>query len=257
MGFVSRAGRPLDFSNNTLIVPDIAVGNTGQLAVDALLSTYDVEKVGIWHDRCLTPVVGNDALATTPVLAKGSLSLGAEVFQSISHRLVIVQLRAPICQGAEKEFGVSLLQWARSMDIAKVFLLSSKAAYARSDRQILIPFGHISNLSFSQTKGDLDLPSLVDFGSAEAGEVSSDDKAGSLGTAFSKHIFQESETASFPLLVLAWFTSEGDNSHEGLMLANLVDQLLTTYDGVPRTLQWRTPLSWSKVFGPPPDITLY
>ena len=40
--------------------PCVSVGNVGQLAVDLLISTLELEKVGRLHSECVLPVVGND-----------------------------------------------------------------------------------------------------------------------------------------------------------------------------------------------------
>lgn len=40
--------------------PAVSVGNVGQLAVDLIISTLDMVRVGHFHTDCLIPMVGNN-----------------------------------------------------------------------------------------------------------------------------------------------------------------------------------------------------
>lgn len=44
--------------------PAVAVGNVGQLAVDLLVSTLNMSRVGFVHTDCLIPMAGNNPYAT-------------------------------------------------------------------------------------------------------------------------------------------------------------------------------------------------
>lgn len=44
--------------------PAVAVGNVGQLAVDLLVSTLNMSRVGYMHTDCLIPMAGNNPYAT-------------------------------------------------------------------------------------------------------------------------------------------------------------------------------------------------
>lgn len=44
--------------------PAVAVGNVGQLAVDLMVSTLNMSRVGFIHTDCLIPMAGNNPYAT-------------------------------------------------------------------------------------------------------------------------------------------------------------------------------------------------
>jgi PAC2 family len=91
----SKAAAAYNWAGYTVIVPAVSVGNVGQLAVDVLICTYGLKKVGYFFDAHTLPFVGNDATskATKP---KGRLTLGNEVFVSDERKLVVVQQRSSI-----------------------------------------------------------------------------------------------------------------------------------------------------------------
>lgn len=46
------------------VQPAVAVGNVGQLAVDLIVSTLNMSRVGYLHTDCLIPMAGNNPYAT-------------------------------------------------------------------------------------------------------------------------------------------------------------------------------------------------
>lgn len=57
--------------------PAVSVGNVGQLAVDLIISTLQLPKVGHFHTDSLIPMVGNNPYATSAENAN-DLSTNAE-----------------------------------------------------------------------------------------------------------------------------------------------------------------------------------
>lgn len=47
-----------------LCQPAVAVGNVGQLAVDLIVSTLNMSRVGFIHTDCLIPMAGNNPYTT-------------------------------------------------------------------------------------------------------------------------------------------------------------------------------------------------
>lgn len=58
--------------------PAVAVGNVGQLAVDLLVSTLNMSRVGYMHTDCLIPMAGNDPYGTCKEDAAQELHTAAE-----------------------------------------------------------------------------------------------------------------------------------------------------------------------------------
>lgn len=55
----------------------MSVGNVGQLAIDLVISTLDMTKVGYFYTDCLVPMVGNNPYATAEENST-ELSINAE-----------------------------------------------------------------------------------------------------------------------------------------------------------------------------------
>lgn len=115
--------------------PAVAVGNVGQLAVDLLVSTLKMSRVGYMHTDCLIPMAGNNPYGTckedaeelhTP--AEGyRVPLSHLCFSLVSHilivlffilstvytskqlKLAVLQIRAPIIRVKIKSCTVYLL----------------------------------------------------------------------------------------------------------------------------------------------------
>uniref|UniRef100_A0A671MJX1 Proteasome assembly chaperone 2 n=1 Tax=Sinocyclocheilus anshuiensis TaxID=1608454 RepID=A0A671MJX1_9TELE len=88
--------RMLQFSNTEplmIVQPAVSVGNVGQLAVDLLISTLNMPRVGYFHTDCLTAMAGN-----SPYAASAQLSTGAEVYSHRDLKLAVLQIRTPIIQ---------------------------------------------------------------------------------------------------------------------------------------------------------------
>lgn len=47
-----------------LFQPAVSVGNVGQLAIDLIISTLNMCKIGYFYTDCLVPMVGNNPYAT-------------------------------------------------------------------------------------------------------------------------------------------------------------------------------------------------
>lgn len=60
-----------------LLQPAVSVGNVGQLAIDLVISTLDMTKVGYFYTDCLVPMVGNNPYATAEENST-ELSINAE-----------------------------------------------------------------------------------------------------------------------------------------------------------------------------------
>lgn len=55
---------PLPTWSCVCLQPAVAVGNVGQLAVDLLVSTLNMSRVGYMHTDCLIPMAGNNPYGT-------------------------------------------------------------------------------------------------------------------------------------------------------------------------------------------------
>ncbi|XP_036678917.1 proteasome assembly chaperone 2 isoform X2 [Balaenoptera musculus] len=124
-----------DLSGCTLLMPAVSVGNVGQLAIDLIISTLNMCKIGYFYTDCLVPMVGNNPYATAEENST-ELSINAEVYASPSKKLVALQLRSIFIKYKSKSFCEKLLSWVKSSNCAKVVVLSSSHSYHRNDLQL-------------------------------------------------------------------------------------------------------------------------
>jgi predicted ATP-grasp superfamily ATP-dependent carboligase len=99
----------------TLIIPVVALGNAGQLAVDLLVATAKAPRVGVLHDDAALPCAGADAYAHAPGLA-----LPMELFAMPGDRLFVVQQRSPAAAGRQVELAEATARWAAQAGFAQV-----------------------------------------------------------------------------------------------------------------------------------------
>ncbi|XP_036923517.1 proteasome assembly chaperone 2 isoform X2 [Sturnira hondurensis] len=127
----------------TLLMPAVSVGNVGQLAIDLIISTLNMSKIGYFYTDCLVPMVGNNPYATSEENST-ELSINAEVYSLPSKKLVALQLRSIFIKYKSKAFCEKLLSWVKSINCAKVIVLSSSHSYHRNDLQLCsTPFRYL------------------------------------------------------------------------------------------------------------------
>nr|XP_046188699.1 proteasome assembly chaperone 2 isoform X3 [Oncorhynchus gorbuscha] len=154
MMFVAAECTPTSFKDFTLIMPAISVGNVGQLAVDLIVSTLNMCRVGYIHTDCLIPMAGNNPYATFAENAN-DLSTNAEVYSSPELRLAVLQIRTPIIQTKSKKFCKLMVSWIKASGFSRTVVLSSSHAYQRDDQQLLgSPLRYLQTPSMQKVTGD-------------------------------------------------------------------------------------------------------
>ncbi|XP_064835497.1 proteasome assembly chaperone 2 isoform X4 [Oncorhynchus masou masou] len=154
MMFVAAESTPTSFKDFTLIMPVISVGNVGQLAVDLIVSTLNMCRVGYIHTDCLIPMAGNNPYATFAENAN-DLSTNAEVYSSPELRLAVLQIRTPIIQTKSKKFCKLMVSWIKASGFSRTVVLSSSHAYQRDDQQLLgSPLRYLQTPSMQKVTGD-------------------------------------------------------------------------------------------------------
>uniref|UniRef100_A0A8C2N4N0 Proteasome assembly chaperone 2 n=1 Tax=Cricetulus griseus TaxID=10029 RepID=A0A8C2N4N0_CRIGR len=94
--------------NFTLLMPAVPGGNVGQLAINLIISTLNMSKVGYFYTDCLVPMVGNNPYPTEEENSV-ELSINTEVYALPSKKLVVLQLRTIFIKYKSKSFCEKLL----------------------------------------------------------------------------------------------------------------------------------------------------
>ncbi|NP_001291091.1 proteasome assembly chaperone 2 [Esox lucius] len=251
--FVSAECTPLSFKDFILIMPAVSVGNVGQLAVDLIVSTLNMCRVGYLHTDCLIPMAGNNPYATSAENAN-DLSTSAEVYSSPDLKLAVLQIRSPIIQKKSKKFRKLLVSWMKTSGFSRTVVLSSSHAYQRDDQQLLgTPLRYLLTPSMQKETGDhlkeMDWKEMETV-SAFPGVSDSEQRLCIPGGGVTKGLFTASCAEDIPLAIVLIFCSEGDNIPDAFTLLNHLNTWLHLVETPIQTQpKWRIPASWRLLFG--------
>nr|XP_057903337.1 proteasome assembly chaperone 2 [Doryrhamphus excisus] len=248
----SQSSMPI-FKDVTLVMPAVAVGNVGQLAVDLIISTLNLRRVGYLHTDCLIPMAGNNPYATSKD-DEEELHTAAEVYAAPELKLAVLQIRAPIVKTKSKKFSQLLLSWIKSSGFSRTVVLSSSHAYQRDDQQLQgTPIRYLITPSLLKASAD----ALKELGWREMERVppcpghvdgNVEPRLFVPGGGITKGLFTDSCANEVPLAVLLIFCSEGDNIPDAFTLLNHLNDWLHLLDPK-QEAKWKIPASWSLLFG--------
>ncbi|XP_007196286.2 proteasome assembly chaperone 2 [Balaenoptera acutorostrata] len=248
-----------DLSGCTLLMPAVSVGNVGQLAIDLIISTLNMCKIGYFYTDCLVPMVGNNPYATAEENST-ELSINAEVYASPSKKLVALQLRSIFIKYKSKSFCEKLLSWVKSSNCAKVVVLSSSHSYHRNDLQLRsTPFRYL--LTPSMQKSVQNKIQSLNWEEMEKSpcipEIDDSEFCVCIpGGGITKTLYDEGCSKEIPMVILLKFVSEGDNIPDALGLVEYLNEWLQIIkpclqcdDPSASALPWKMPSSWRLLFG--------
>ncbi|KAM7384335.1 hypothetical protein PAMA_011602 [Pampus argenteus] len=287
--FIASQNSPSGFKDFTLVMPAVAVGNVGQLAVDLIVSTLNMSRVGYLHTDCLIPMAGNNPYPTCKEDAE-ELHTAAEVYTAVELKLAVLQIRTPLVQNKSKKFRQLLMSWIKASGFSRTVVLSSSHAYQRNDQQLqstplryLLTPGlqkvsedALKELGWREMERMLAFPGITDSstepqlyipgggitkGLYTDGMQYDATKSTLPTTVFSfKSVLRNtvvnvlvvvfSCAEEVPLAVLLIFCSEGDNIPEAFALVNHLNDWLHLLDNSSQEPnKWKIPTSWSLLFG--------
>ncbi|CAI5779773.1 Proteasome assembly chaperone 2 [Podarcis lilfordi] len=266
--FVSCDGSACpDFKGFMLLMPAVSVGNVGQLAVDLVISTVGMSKVGYFYTDCLVPMVGNNPYATTEENTT-ELCTNAEVYAAPSKQLAVLQIRSLFIKNKYRSFCQTLLSWVKSCSFAKIVLLSSSHAYQRNDQQLHgTSLRYLLSSAVEKAVGDqMQRLNRRELEQTAAFPGVTDEKVFHIpGGGITKLLFTESCTKGIPMIVLLKFCSEGDNIPDALALADYLNEWLQltanqvkvcqptvnmeSCSSPAKSSRWKIPSSWKLLYG--------
>ncbi|XP_016405552.1 proteasome assembly chaperone 2-like [Sinocyclocheilus rhinocerous] len=247
--FIASGDGVPSFKGFTLIMPAVSAGNVGQLAVDLLISTLNMPRVGYFHTDCLTAMAGN-----SPYSASAQLSTGAEVYSHRDLKLAVLQIRTPIIQTKVRSFRKLMVSWIKSSGFLRSVLLSSSHAYHRDDQQLHgTPLRYLLTPSLQKEEA----PRVEELGWREMERISafpgisdSEQRLYIPGGGVTKALYTDCCTEDISMAVMLIFCSEGDNIPDAFALVNhLNDWLHLLEKPTQGSVQWRVPPSWRLLFG--------
>ena len=211
----------------TLAVPAVAMGNVGQLAVDALIASLCVPPSPPSHridsDPHLDPVVTLDPVFSRAV---GIVGTPLEVFD-VDETLSLLQIRSLVIAGHSKALAERIVGWAKEHGFSRLVIMTGASALALKDDEMFATRGTARLLS--------DLPELRDSRFPPCNE----DQLEFSG--LTKHILRAAKQASMEACALVRFVFEGDNFADGLAMAHDMITLLNREQvNIKEPAVWRT-----------------
>ncbi|XP_008420303.1 proteasome assembly chaperone 2 [Poecilia reticulata] len=253
--FISSQDSPAAFKDFTLVMPAVAVGNVGQLAVDLIVSTLNMSRVGYFHTDCLIPMAGNNPYASGKEDAE-ELHTPAEVYTAAELKLAVLQIRSPIIQMRSKKFRQQLKSWIKASGFSRTVVLSSSHAYQRDDQQLqgtslrylMTPSLLAASADALKELGWREMERIPAFPGVDA---DAEPRLCIPGGGITKGLYTDGCAEDLPLAVLLLFCSEGDNIPDAFALVNHLNDWLHLLDGQSEepSSKWKIPTSWSLLFG--------
>lgn len=125
-----------------------AVGNTGQLAVDLLVTLQRSRSdavasscAAVLQSANVLPLVGNDAYAVAPSGVRGEMCSTLELHAAwaLQEGCYLLQQRGPVVTGRQAAFAQEFAAWAARAAVGQVLIVSSLSAADRQDGDIRGP----------------------------------------------------------------------------------------------------------------------
>ncbi|NXY47107.1 PSMG2 protein, partial [Ceuthmochares aereus] len=216
-----------------LLQPAVSVGNVGQLAIDLVISTLNMTKVGYFYTDCLVPMVGNNPYATAEENSV-ELSINAEVYSLPSKKLVVLQIRSPFIK-------VCVFTDCFYFPIQFEYFCWTPLRYLLTPYLEKAVGGLMQELNWKEMEKVAAYPGI-------------NDKEKVLhipGGGITKRLFTESCSRGIQMAVLLKFCSEGDNIPDAFTLVNYLNEWLQLIKSEVSAVQssWKIPSSWRLLFG--------
>ncbi|KDQ21531.1 hypothetical protein BOTBODRAFT_25969 [Botryobasidium botryosum FD-172 SS1] len=247
----------LSFASSTLVLPIVSTGNVAQLAVDLLIASRGLRRVGILDAQDLFSVTGaredGETGVTTPL----------EIFGKEGGSFYVIQQRSPVLKARKEHFISSFLDFVQQQKFGSLLVLSGVDVSIRSDQQMQNPTYHYVPVkapslaaplsSISTIVPPYSAPTQLDL--PASGEHAQGQDSGvpfMPGSGLTRRLLS-SLPPTLPAAALLEFVLEGDNRADAQMLASVVAKVLGL-----ENVEWKEPSSWRQgLFGTPHDQTLF
>ncbi|KAH0554576.1 proteasome assembly chaperone 2 [Cotesia glomerata] len=235
----------INLQDYILFLPAVAVGNVAQLAIDLLITSQNMKKIGHVANSCFIPILGADPY----VKDSSDLCTSADFYVQESNKLVALQIRSPAVknlQGFFKDLG----KFVADHGISKVVILTSAWAHTRSDIQIRTePMRFLASPSCGEIFSGLDfleLETTKDEAGREGFEIS--------GGGFALKLHEFLSNQGIPSVVILRFCSEGDNVPDAVAVLEYLNRWLAFGFDAKKV---KFPNSWEFLFGNAAPVDIY
>jgi len=134
------AGCKLSLTGHTLLIPGAGgTAGLGELAVDAVITTFGLSRAAVVQSPLIMPSVMSSAWKLPAEQQSGRLELttAAELYQSETvSGLSVLQMRSPPVDGRRRALAKEIFAWASSAGVTQIIIVGPCALYMREDSDI-------------------------------------------------------------------------------------------------------------------------
>lgn len=134
----TQPGAELSLTGHTLVLPGAGgTAHLGELAVDALISTFGLRRVAVVQTPLILPVAMPSAWQGNQQSDNLEITTAAELYQSETvPSLTVLQIRSPPADGRRRALAKDLWEWACNARFSQLLIVSPCAAYMRQDADL-------------------------------------------------------------------------------------------------------------------------
>lgn len=235
--------KKVSLSGYTFVIPSLAVGNVPQLAVDLIIESLKMTKIGFAFHSAIVPVIGPPAFAHA---SETEVTTSFEAFVCEEKKLVALQLRAPVAAKLLQSFLDELVSFLQESQPSQVIILGSCFSHERHDAALKRKLEYVGNDSFC-TAFEEHLTGFVQH---------PENKLPWQGFATKLYEAVKSKLHNVPIGVLFAYVSEGDNVQDAKDLALFLDNCLAIFT-IKDPVTLPIPMSWKLLFGNAGPVELF
>lgn len=236
--------RQVDFTGFTLVLPCCTVGNVSQLSTDLIISSLNMEKVGVVWDPAIIPVIGPPAYQHD---SHDKITTASDLYASEDKKIAILQIRSPLTVSLMTQFFEKLTEFIKLEKLARFVILTG--SYVHEKHLVgTNPFEYKGNSLAKEYFGEkLQKVNLAEF----TGNVIH-------GGGYADRLFKFCDGKGISTLVLFKYVSEGDNSSDAKQLLGYLNVLLDVFPCNEKSeIQLTIPISWKYLFGNKAPLNVY
>lgn len=247
----------LNLKGSILVVPIVSTGNVSQLAIDLMVCTLGLERVGIVDCDYVVPVVGGREGG------EGGITTPLELYGKAGLNVVFLQQRSPVMKTFKGDFVKGLKSLVLGNEISALFILSGMDLSDRPDAHMNSPTYHLIPALLTNHEGKLHpavhelaihFPPLI----TTTNQTPGTELPVIPGSGVTRKLVS-SLSPEFPCMgVILEYVLEGDNRADAALLASALSRSLHKELGMTENERWKEPPSWQQgLFGTAHDQSLF
>ncbi|KAF8507452.1 PAC2 family-domain-containing protein [Hysterangium stoloniferum] len=233
-------------TTKSLVIPIVSVANVPQLAIDILIASFSLSRLGTFSPKYHVPIVGGRECD------QHGVTTAFELFGKSDVSFVVVQQRSPT---QKEKFTASLFNFVKDTGFKSLLFVSAVDSTNRTDSQMHTPlYQLIPAVSPPLEESPISLlTSLPEYRTGISAPLT---QSTIPGGGLTRRLFSSVPDGwSICTGFLVWIGMEGDNRGDATLVASVVAKILSEDR---RIQEWKQPESWQQgLFGTPNDQTLF